>query len=135
MSDWNTAIIEEFRANDGKVGGRFKGTPLLLLHTTGAKTGSPRVNPLVYIADGDRLVVIASKGGAPTNPSWYFNLVANPEVEVEVGTERFGARARVADEPERTQLLAKMAARTPWFAEYEKKTRRVIPVVVLNRLA
>lgn len=132
-NEWNKAIIEEFRANDGKVGGYFAGMPLLLLHTTGAKSGEPRINPTAYIVDGERLVVVASKGGAPTHPDWYHNLVANPEVKVEVGTEQFAALAMVAEEPERTQLYDKMAALNPGFAEYQRKTTRIIPVVILTR--
>ncbi|MCU0491618.1 MAG: nitroreductase family deazaflavin-dependent oxidoreductase [Chloroflexaceae bacterium] len=134
-NDWNTAIINEFRANGGKVGGNFAGTPLLLLHTIGARSGLERINPLAYFADGERLVVIASKAGAPTNPDWYYNLVANPTVTVEVGTETFQARATVAEEPERSQLFDKMAARNPGFATYQQRTERIIPVVILERLA
>lgn len=133
-NDWNKAIIAEFRANGGKVGGQFAGATLLLLHTTGAKSGQERVNPVVYTTDGDRLVVIASKAGAPTNPDWYHNLVANPEVTVEVNTEQFQAQATVAAEPERTRLYNQMAAAMPGFAEYQRKTTRVIPVVVLTRI-
>ena len=132
--DWNTTIIEEFRANDGKVGGRFAGRTLLLLHTIGAKTGQPRVNPVAYITASDRLVVIASKGGAPTNPDWYYNLIAHPEVTVEVGTEQFRVRAAVATEPERTRLYNQMVAVMPGFAEYQHKTTRTIPVIVLTRI-
>lgn len=133
MSDWNKKIIEEFRANEGKVGGRFANNRLLLLHTIGAKSGKERVNPLVTIEDGDRLVVVASKGGAPSHPDWYHNLVANPEVEIEYGTERFKARASVADEPERTRLYAQMEAAFDNFTEYKKVAGRVIPVIVLER--
>jgi deazaflavin-dependent oxidoreductase (nitroreductase family) len=131
-NEWNKQIIEEFRANDGKVGGQFANTPLLLLHTTGAKSGQPRVNPVAYVTDSKRYVVIASKGGAPTNPDWYYNIVANPEVRVEVGSEQFTARAEVAEEPERSQLFEKMAAKNPGFGEYQRKTTRVIPVIVLT---
>ena len=134
VNEWNKAIIEEFRENDGKVGGQFADTPLLLLHTTGAKSGLPRLNPVAYIADGERLVVMASKAGAPTNPDWYYNIVANPEVSVEVGTEQFQARATIAVEPERTQLYEKMAAVNPGFAEYQRQTTRIIPVIVLTRM-
>ena len=132
-NEWNKRIIEEFRANDGKVGGQFANTTLLLLHTTGTKSGLPRINPVAYIADEDRLVIIASKGGAPTNPDWYYNLVAKPEVGVEVGTEQFTAKATVTAGPERSQLYAKVAAKYPGFAEYERKTTRTIPVVTLTR--
>jgi deazaflavin-dependent oxidoreductase (nitroreductase family) len=131
--NWNDEIISEFRANQGKVGGRFAGRTLLLLHTIGAKSGEERVNPLATLKDGDRYIVIASKGGAPTNPAWYYNVKANPEVTVEVGTETFKARARtVTEEPERSQLYAKMVAVNPGFADYERNTARKIPVVVLT---
>jgi len=134
MNDWNKKIIEEFRANEGKVGGQFASMELLLLHTTGAKSGLPRINPVACMADGDRYIIIASKAGAPTNPDWYYNLVAHPKVSVEVGTEQFQALARVAAEPERTELFNKVAAKYPGFAEYQRKTTRVIPVVILARL-
>jgi deazaflavin-dependent oxidoreductase (nitroreductase family) len=133
VSDWNRAIVDEFRANGGKVGGQFEGAPLLLLHSTGAKSGQERVNPVMYLADGDRLVVFASKSGAPTNPDWYHNLVANPEASAEVGTERFGVHATVLIGAERDRLFAKQAQRYPGFAEYESKTTRTIPVVALTR--
>ncbi len=133
-NDWNKQVIEEFRANAGKVGGYFADAKLLLLHTTGAKSGLERVNPTITMKDGDRLIAIASKGGAPTHPDWYYNLVANPEVTVEYGTEKFAARATVAEEPERTQLYQQMAETFPAFAEYEQKTDRVIPVIILTRL-
>lgn len=132
-NDWNRQIIEEFRANEGKVGGSFEGAPLLLLTTTGAKSGKQRINPLVYTTDGDRLVIIASKGGAPTNPDWYHNIVAHPDVTVEVGTETFEARATVVEGAERDDLYAKQAAIMPNFTEYQAKTTRKIPVVVLTR--
>ena len=99
MSDWNKQIIEEFRANDGRVGGHFANNTLVLLHTTGAKSGQERVNPLVTFEDGDRLVVVASKGGAPSHPDWYYNILANPEVSVEYGTEQFQAQADLTSEP------------------------------------
>lgn len=133
MSDWNTKIIEEFRANEGKVGGPFAGSRLLLLHTKGAKTGLERVNPLACELDGDRYLVAASKGGAPTDPDWYRNLIANPDVSVELGTETFDAKATVATEPERTKLYEKFEARGPAFVEYKSKTSRVIPVIILTR--
>ncbi len=138
MSDvnaWNAAIISEFRANGGKVGGQFEGAPLLLLNTTGARSGKPRVNPLAYIKDGERFVIIASKGGAPTNPDWYYNILANPIVIVEVGVEQFQARAIAVTEPERTRLFDQMAAQMPGFAEYQRNTTRMIPVVVLERIS
>ena len=130
--DWNSNIIEEFRANEGKVGGPFDGAPLLLLHTTGAHSGEERINPMMYLADGDRLVVFASKGGAPTNPDWYHNLVANPDVEIEVGTERRKVRARVAEGEEHDLLYAEQARRYPQFAKYQEGTDRTIPVVILE---
>jgi deazaflavin-dependent oxidoreductase (nitroreductase family) len=134
MSDFNRAIIEEFHANGGKVGGPFAGANMLLLHTTGAKSGQPRINPLVYINDGERMLIIASKGGSDSNPDWYYNLLANPTVTIDTGTEQFEARATpVTDEPERSQLYAKMVAQRPGFGEYEQKTTRKIPVVVLAR--
>jgi deazaflavin-dependent oxidoreductase (nitroreductase family) len=135
MSDWNKAIIDEFRANAGKVGGQFAGRTLLLLHTTGAKSGETRVNPLVTIPDGERYVIVASKGGAPTNPDWYYNLSANPEVTVEVGSEKFQAVAQVTAEPERTRLYEKMETVNPGFTEYKSKTTRSIPVITLTRKA
>ncbi len=131
-NNWNQNIIDEFRANAGQVGGHFKGRKLLILHSTGARTGQERVNPLAYTRDGERLVVIASKGGADTNPHWYHNLVAHPEVEVEVGTETIPARAAVAAEPDRTRLYDQMVSEFPAFDEYRHKTKRVIPVIVLT---
>jgi deazaflavin-dependent oxidoreductase (nitroreductase family) len=135
VSEWNKAIVEEFRANSGKVGGQFADRPLLLLHTTGAKSGQQRINPLVYSTEGDRLVVVASKGGAPTNPDWYYNVIANPLVTVEVGTEQFQAQAAVAEEPERTHLFDQMAAEMPGFADYQRNTPRILPVITLRRLS
>ncbi len=132
--NWNDGVIEEFRANSGKVGGYFAGKTLLLLHTTGAKSGQEHVNPVAYVTDGDRLVIIASKGGAPTNPHWYHNILAHPLVTVEVGTEKFQAQAAAVPEPERTRLYGKMVEMMPGFAEYEKKTSRVIPVITLTRV-
>lgn len=134
MSEWNKKVIEEFRANGGKVSGHFAPNNLLLLHTTGAKSGQERVNPLVTLEDGDRLFVIASKGGAPSHPDWYYNLVANPIVEVEYGTEKFQAQANVTAEPERTELYEKMANEFTGFADYKEKTTRVMPVITLTRL-
>jgi deazaflavin-dependent oxidoreductase (nitroreductase family) len=135
MSDFNQAIIDEFRANDGKVGGYFAGANILLLHTVGAKSGQARTNPTVYVTDGDRLVVIASKSGADSNPDWYYNLLANPNVTVELGTRQFQARATaVTEEPERSRLYAKMVEHWPGFAEYEQKTSRKIPAIILERV-
>jgi deazaflavin-dependent oxidoreductase (nitroreductase family) len=132
-NDWNTTIIEEFRANGGKVGGQFTGAPVLLLTTTGAKTGRRHTTPTMYLPDGDRLVVFASKGGAPTNPDWYHNLVSHPRVTVEVGTERYDAEAVVVTGKERDQLYAQQAQLYPGFAEYQAKTSRIIPVIALSR--
>ena len=130
MSDWNQKIINEFRANEGEVAGW---ETLLLLHTTGSKSGRPRLNPTAYTVDGDRLVIIASKGGADTHPDWYYNLVANPNVTVEVGAEKYDAVATVEEEPERTRLYDQMAAKYPGFEEYRQKTPRKIPVITLKR--
>lgn len=130
---WNEGIIEEFRANQGRVGGQFQGVPILLLHHTGARTGTVRVNPLAYAIDGDRFVVFASKGGAPTNPDWYHNLRANPDVTIEVGTETIPVRARVTDGEERERLWSRQKSVMPGFAAYEQRTRRQIPVIVLER--
>jgi deazaflavin-dependent oxidoreductase (nitroreductase family) len=131
MSDFNTKIIEEFRANGGKVGGPFAGAPLVLVTTTGAKTGATRTTPLVYLPDGDRIVIFASKGGAPTNPAWYHNLVAHPEATAEVGGETRRVRAEVLTGEERDRLFAEQARRMPNFAQYAANTTRVIPVVAL----
>lgn len=128
----NRTVIEEFRANGGKVGNGQR--PHVLLTTTGAKSGLTRVNPLNYSADGDRIVVIASKGGAATHPDWYYNLVAHPEVMVEVGAERFPARARIAEGEERERLFKAQAALMPYFAKYQQETERQIPVVILERI-
>ena len=122
--DWNARIIEEFRTNEGKVGGPFEGAPILLLHTKGARSGEERINPMMYLADGDRLVVFASKGGAPTNP----------DVEVEVGTERLPMRALIPEGEEHDRLYAEQSKRYPQFAEYQKGTDRTIPVVILERV-
>jgi deazaflavin-dependent oxidoreductase (nitroreductase family) len=134
MADHNTRIIEEFRANEGRVGGPFEGRPMLLLHTTGARSGEERVNPLTYLQDGDRIVVFASKGGADTNPDWYHNVRAHPEVEVEVGTERFKARATITEGEERDDLYARQVAVWSQFGAYERGTSRTIPVIVLERI-
>jgi deazaflavin-dependent oxidoreductase (nitroreductase family) len=131
--DWNQTIIDEFRANEGRVGGNFDGAPLLLLHTTGAKSGQSRVNPVMYQADGERLAVFASKGGAPTNPDWYYNILANPHAHVEVGTDAFDVIARVAEGEERKRIWQRQKERYPGFAAYERRTSRQIPVIVLTR--
>lgn len=131
-SDWNTGIIEEFRANDGKVGGPFEGAPLLLLHTTGARTGQEHVTPVMYRPVGGGYAVFASKAGAPNNPDWYHNLVANPSVRAEVGTQTLPLTARVAEGDEREQIWTAHKAANPGFADYEQKTSRQIPVVLLE---
>ena len=135
VNEWNKAIIKEFRENGGKVGGQFENMNLILLHTIGAKSGLERINPVAYFTDNGNYVVIASKAGAPDNPDWYHNIVAHPEFEVEVGSEKFGVTATVAEEPERTQLYERMAAKYSFFAEYAKQVERVIPVVILSRKA
>jgi len=134
VNERNMKIVDEFRTNEGKVGGRFAGKTLLLLHTKGAKTGQERINPTAYVKDGNRFVVIASKGGAPTNPDWYYNILADPLVTVEVGKEKFQARAKVTEEPERTRLYNQMVGMRPGFDDYRRKTTRVIPVIVLTPL-
>ena len=137
MNDWNTALIEEFRANDGKVGGQFEGAPLLILHTTGAKSGQERLAPVMYqaVGDGDAVAVFASKAGAPTHPDWYHNLLADPSATVEVGGETYAVKARVAAGDERERIWSTQKERYPGFADYEQKTSREIPVVVLERVA
>lgn len=133
MSDWNEKIIEEFRANDGRVGGGFEGRPLLLLHHKGARTGTERVSPLMYQQVGDSFAVFASKGGADANPDWFHNLAANPETAIEVGSEKVEVKARVAEGEERNGIWAKQKADYQIFAEYEDKTARdEIPVIVLD---
>ena len=131
-ADFNARIIEEFRANEGVVGGMFDGVPLLLLHHTGAKSGKTRINPLAYQGDGGRYVVFASKGGAPTNPDWYHNLMAHPDVTIEVGTETLAAVASEATGEERERLFRTQVENVPQFGEYEKQAGRVIPVIVLT---
>ena len=131
MLDWNSKIIDEFRANKGRVAA-FARQPLLLLTHTGAKTGKRRTNPLAYFRDSDRYVVAASKGGAPTNPDWYYNLLANPRATIEVGNERLEVTAESAGPAEHERLWAMVIERNPAFKEYEKKTRRTIPLVILT---
>jgi deazaflavin-dependent oxidoreductase (nitroreductase family) len=132
-NDWNSKIIAEFRANGGKVGAPFEGAPLLLLHTTGARTAQERVNPVMYRDLGDgRYAVFASKGGAPTNPDWYHNLVANPRVSAEIGTRTGQFTARVAEGDERERIWTPHKTANPGFADYERKTTRQIPVVILD---
>jgi deazaflavin-dependent oxidoreductase (nitroreductase family) len=131
-NDWNTQIINEFRANEGKVGGNFEGAPLLLLHTTGARTGQERINPMMYQDLGDSVAVFASKAGAPSNPDWYRNVVANPDVTAEIGTTTGTFRARTAEPGERAPIWEKQKADYPGFADYEANTSREIPVVILD---
>jgi deazaflavin-dependent oxidoreductase (nitroreductase family) len=133
MADWNRQVIDEFRANEGRVQA-FGHQPLLLLTHRGARTGTERTNPLAYFPDGDRYVVAASKGGAPTNPDWYYNLKAHPDVSVEMGTETFPATATEASPDERPRLWELVTTSNPAFAEYETKTDRTIPVFVLERV-
>jgi len=132
--DFNSNVIKEFRENGGKVGGPFEGQPMLILTTIGAKSGEPRVNPLVYTMDGDRIIVIASKGGAPTNPAWYLNLLKNPVATLEIGTEKFQAKATVTEGAERDRLFDAQATLMPGFREYQKNTDRVIPVIAFERI-
>jgi deazaflavin-dependent oxidoreductase (nitroreductase family) len=133
VNDWNQRVIDEFRANGGRVA-QFEGRPLLLLHHTGAKTGAARVNPLVYQAIGESFAVFGSKAGAPTNPDWYHNLRANPDATVELGDETIPVRARVAEGEERDRVWERQKRDNPNFAEYELKTSRPIPVVILERV-
>ena len=131
-ADFNAQIIEEFHANGGRVGGMFEGGTLLLLHHTGAKSGTSRINPLGYLSDQGRYVIFASKAGAPTNPDWYHNLKAHPNVTIEVGRDTIEVVASEATGDERDRLYRTQAERVPQFAEYEKQTDRVIPVIVLT---
>jgi deazaflavin-dependent oxidoreductase (nitroreductase family) len=133
VNEFNRNLIDEFRANDGKVGGPFAGAPLLLLTTTGAKTGRKYTTPLVYQKDGDHIVVFGSKGGAPTHPAWYLNLVANPGVTVELPGETFEAEAATAEGAERERIWSTQKELMPGFADYESRTDRQIPVVLLTR--
>jgi deazaflavin-dependent oxidoreductase (nitroreductase family) len=136
MSDFNQKIIEEFRANSGRVGGMFEGAPMILIHHVGAKSGIERVTPLVHFReDDDHTVIVASKGGAPTHPAWFHNLKANPKIEVEVGTETYTV---VADEiigTERDEVWQRVVAQSPGFGDYQRKTDRVIPLVRLTRVS
>ena len=132
MSDWNKKIIEEFRANEGKVGGGFAGAPMLILHTKGRRSGQPRENPVVYQKVGDAMAIFASKGGAPTHPDWYHNVLADPAVSIEVGTEKVDVKVREAKGEERERIWTKQKELMPGFADYEKATDREIPVVILE---
>lgn len=131
-TDFNARIIDEFRANQGRVGGMFQNTTLLLVHHTGARSGQARVNPVAYYKDGDRYVIFASKAGAPTNPDWYHNLMAQPETRIEVGEDTLDVVATAAEGEERERLFAAQVERSPQFGEYQSKTERVIPVVILT---
>lgn len=134
MTEWNEQIIQEFRANEGRVGGYFEGATLLLLHTVGRKTGRPRVTPLVYLPDGERYIVCATNNGSTTHPDWYHNLMANPDVEIVVGTETLPVRAtEIQDDGEREALYARQVERRPGFADYPAKAKRRIPVIALER--
>jgi deazaflavin-dependent oxidoreductase (nitroreductase family) len=132
--EWNQALIEEFRNNNGNVGGHFEGKTLLLLHTLGAKTGQKRITPVACVEDGNRLVIIASNSGSDSHPAWFYNLTASPLVTVEFRAETFQARATLAEEPERTRLYDKMVEMMPVFGEYRRQVARVIPVCVLTRV-
>lgn len=131
---FNDQIIEEFRANAGKVGGPFEGAPMVLLTSKGAKSGKPHTTPLVYLQDGERILVFASMAGAPTNPAWYHNLKANPDATAEVGTGSYAVKAVVTSGEERDRLFRQQVAAMPTFGDYEKRTTRTIPVVALERV-
>lgn len=131
-ADFNAKVIEEFRANGGRVGGPFEGMPLLLVHHVGARSGQLRVNPVAYNRDGERYVIFASKAGAPTNPGWYHNLMANPQTQIEVGGEIVSVTASEATGDERDRLFEAQAERSPQFREYQERTQRMIPVIVLT---
>ncbi|WP_433282830.1 nitroreductase family deazaflavin-dependent oxidoreductase [Pseudonocardia xinjiangensis] len=130
----NRKVIAEFRANGGKAGGVFEGKPLILVHNIGARSGTERITPLVYFGEGDRIFIFASKGGVDENPAWYHNLVANPNATVELGTETFPVTARVLTGAERDEYYAKQSAVQPQFADYQRNTTRVIPVIELVRV-
>ena len=136
VKDWNAKIIEEFRANEGRVGGQFEGAPMLLLHTKGRKSGKTRVNPMMYQRVGDDVAVFASRGGSPSNPDWYYNAVSEPTVEVEIGTDRLETRVREASGEERDRIWSKQKQDYPGFAEYEAATEgiREIPVLILEKV-
>lgn len=133
VNAFNKSIIDEFRANDGKVGGQFEGANLLLLHTTGAKSGEPRVSPLAYFRVDGKLIIIGSFAGAPVSPAWVHNLRANPQARVEIGTDSYDVAAHELPADERAALFDKITAVAPGFAEYQAKTTRVIPLFELNR--
>jgi deazaflavin-dependent oxidoreductase (nitroreductase family) len=130
--DWNAHIVAEFRRNHGKVGGDFEGAPLLLLHHIGSRSGKPRINPVMYLKDGDRYIIFASKGGADTNPDYYHNIKAHPDIEIEVGDETIDVHAEEITGQERDRLYARQASLYPGFAEYQRRTKRIIPVIALT---
>ena len=132
VNDWNARTIAEFRSNHGKVGGPFEGAPLLLVHHIGARSGKPRVNPVMYLKDGDRYIIFASKGGVDTNPDYYYNIKAHSYIDFEVGDEKIHVRAEEVTGPERDQLYARQASLYPSFEEYQRGTNRVIPVIALT---
>ena len=132
MNDFNQQIIEEFRANDGVIGGPFEGSPVLILHSTGAKSGLERINPVMYRQEGDVVAIFASKAGAPDNPDWYHNVKANPDATIEIGTETRSVHARITEGAERDGIWERHKSEWPQFAEYEAGTSRTIPVVVLE---
>jgi deazaflavin-dependent oxidoreductase (nitroreductase family) len=132
MSDWNAGIIVEFRKNRGKVGGTFEGSPLLLINHTGRRTRKIRINPVMYLRDGDRYLVFGSKGGADTHPDWYHNLKAHPDVQIEVGDQKIDVHAEEIKGAERDRIYAKQASLYPQFAQYQKKTKRIIPVIAFT---
>ncbi|MBJ7337055.1 nitroreductase/quinone reductase family protein [Mycolicibacterium sp.] len=131
----NRKVIAEFRETGGTAGGMFEGKPLVLVHHVGAKSGVERIAPLVPLLDGDRIFIFASKGGADTNPDWYHNLVANPQTTVELGSETLAVTARVLTGGERDDVYAQQSKVEPQFAEYQRKTTRLIPVLELERTA
>ncbi len=131
--DYNAQTIEEFRKNHGKVGGWFEGAPLLLIHTFGRRTGKHRVNPVMYLKDGERYLVFASKGGSDTHPDWFLNLMAHPDVQIEVGDDTIDIRAEEVTGAEHDTLYGRQATLYPQFAEYQRKTKRLIPVIALTR--
>jgi deazaflavin-dependent oxidoreductase (nitroreductase family) len=134
IDDWNNQVIADFRANAGQVTGQFAGAPMVLVHTKGARSGQPRVSPMVYLRDGERYLVFASKAGADTNPAWYHNLVSAPTARIEVGPDTFDVKVEELHGEERDRLYAKQAGIMPNFAEYQEKTKRVIPVIALTKI-
>lgn len=132
MNDWNKQVIEEFHKNHGKVGGQFEGAPILIIHSVGARTGKSRANPVMYLKEGDRYLVFPSKGGAPSNPDWYYNLKAHPDVQIEVGDDKIDVHTDEIKGPERDRLYAKQSSLYPNFAQYQANTKRIIPVMAFT---